>query len=214
MQRNNYRKIQNFGANINSEVTSPLTYCINDTMSQKFEHGSSGAMIYGQNSKQCQAFLGEYCAQNWDEVCEYASMNSRKYFPDNLKTSSIGGRPYNLLGLTAGEMVVRNTAAVKYLISMGNCVPKFEPFDPTVANSPMIQTWVSNTGTYDCIPVYAVDATTIDNDVVMDKILTKPNIALDILINIYNNMQRAGLIESLANTKLGKFYTGNPTIFN
>ena len=50
---------------------------------------------------------------------------------------------------------------------------------------------------------------TIDSDVIMDKILNKPIIALDILINIFNTMSREGTIGELQGTKLGKFYSEN-----
>lgn len=212
MQRNNYRSIKNFGHDFYSEVSSPTTYCLNDTVSQKFLHGGN-SYIYGQNSQFCQRFWGEYCAQNWDGLCEVASKNTNMYFPNNSTFGNPSDRPYNYKGLTAGETVIRNTAANKYLVAMGNCVPKYEPFDPTVADSPMIKTWVSATGQNNCVPVYAVDPKTIDDDIVMDKVLNKPTIALDILINIYNTHRRLGTHEQLKETKLGKFFANNPSIF-
>lgn len=213
MQRNSYRNINKVGGKaFMSEVSNPLTYCINDTMSQRFLHGSN-ASIYGQNSRQCQSFLSDYCSQHWDSACEIASKNSRIFYPNDLANANISGRTYNFKGLTSGESLIRNTAAKKYLISLGNCIPKYEPFDPTVANSPMIQFWVSETGTNDCVPLYAVNAKTIDEDVVMNKILDKPSIALDILINIYNNHKRMNMLEELKNTRIGRFFESNPTIF-
>ena len=77
----------------------------------------------------------------------------------------------------------------------------------------MIQFWVSETGTNDCVPLYAVNPQTIDDDVVMDKILNKPIIALDILINIYNNHKRMNMLEPLKNTKIGKFFSDNKHLF-
>ena len=55
---------------------------------------------------------------------------------------------------------------------------------------------------------------TIDNDIVMDKILAKPQIAIDILINIYNNMKASNMIDDLKNTKLGNYFSSNPQIFH
>lgn len=213
MQRNNYRSINNFGQNFYSEVSNPITYCLNDTLSQKFLHGGNST-IYGQNSQFCQRFWGEYCSQEWDDLCEVASKNTNNTFPDNTIFGNINNRTYNYKGLNAGEVIIRNTAANKYLVSMGNCVPKYEPFDPTVADSPMIKKWVSETGQNDCIPIYAVNHKTIDNDVVMDKLLTNPKVGLDILINIHNNHRRMyGDTGHLTQTKLGKFFLSNPKIF-
>lgn len=213
MQRSNYRSLSNLAPQEEvSDVNNPLTYCLNNTMSKSFLHGGN-ASIYGQNSRPCQSFLSDYCSQHWDSACEIASKNSRVYMPNNLANGNISGRTYSLKGLTSGEVLIRNTAAKKYMVSLGNCVPKFEPFDPLVSNSPMIQYWISETGTNDCVPVYGVDPATIDGDVVMNKILEKPNIALDILINIYNTHKRAGLLEDLKGTRLGDFFFSNPMIF-
>jgi hypothetical protein len=216
MQRSNYRNINNFGNTpsnkFSSSVSNPLTYCINDTMSKGFLHGGN-AYKYGQNSKECQAFLSDYCAQGWDGVCEFASKNNRKYDPNNLANANISGNIYNFEGLTSGDVLIRNTAAKKYLISLGNCIPRYEPFDPTVADSPMIQYWDSGEGQNNCIPLYAVDPKVIDDDIVMNKLLEKPTLAIDILINIYNNMKRMGMLDELNNTKIGKYFVSNPQIF-
>ena len=199
MKKSAYRCISNFGSNEYSPVDNPLTYCMNDNIDQRFLHGGNSD-IYGQNSKPCQQFLSEYCSQHWDGFCEYASKNTDKSWPNNLKSCNVN-LPY-VEDLTAGDALIRNTAAAKYLVQMLNCEKKFEPFDPTVANSPMISYF---DGT-NCTPVYAVDPKTVDQDVVMDKILSNPIIALDILINIYNTMKREKTLKTLAPTKLGKFY--------
>ena len=209
MKRNiMYRSINSLGPNEQSEVNNPLTYCINNTIDNRFLHGGNQD-IYGQHSKPCQAYLSDYCANKWDGFCEYASQNDSVSYPNNLDSC---GSDVACRGLNAGEVLIRNTASKKYLKEMGNCVQKFEPFDPTVASSPMISYWTPGTcNTYSntCIPVYAVDPASIDSDVVMDKILSKPIIALDILINIFNTMTREGTINKLSNTKLGKFYAEN-----
>jgi hypothetical protein len=44
----------------------------------------------------------------------------------------------------------------------------------------------------------------------MDKILDKPDIAINILINIYNTMKRKNKLSLLKNTKLGTFYQSQP----
>ena len=43
----------------------------------------------------------------------------------------------------------------------------------------------------------------------MDKILSKPIIGIDILVNIYNTMKRYGTLVKLKGTKLGTFYQTN-----
>jgi len=116
-------------------------------------------------------------------------------------------------GLCAGQVLIRNTAARKYLVKMHGATKKYEPFDPNVATSPLISYWVPDNGcptNNSCsVPVYAVDSKTIDKDPVMDKLLANTKIAPIILINIYNSMKRMGTLSTLKGTKLGWFYNHN-----
>lgn len=208
MNRSEYTSIGLFGQGAaNAPNNDPLTYCLNTELDSLFMHGGTGE-LYGKDSKHCQSFMSEYCAQNWDNVCEYASRKTNmvypQYFPNNLARFG-SGLQYRM---PEGDILIRNTAAKKYLKEMGNCFKKWESFDPTVASSPLISYWQTNgevmrTG---CIPVYEVDATTIDQDPVMNRILVKPEIAIDILVNIFNTANRKGTLHLLSNTKLGNFY--------
>lgn len=209
--KNSYRRISQLGSNNYEPINNPLSYCIDNTMDQRFLHGSSSD-TFGQHSKACQAYLSDYCADNWDEFCELAASNkSVNQYPNNIQgCESVGDTP--CLGMTAGEILIHNTASKKYLKSMNGCVKKFEPFDPNVATSPMISYWTKEycSGNRGCVPTFEVDPSTIDNDVVMDKILAKPIVALDILVNIYNTMKSKGTLVKLKGTKLGRFYSENP----
>jgi hypothetical protein len=212
MLRNTYKNIKDFGnTQENLESNDPLSYCLNWTLDQQFLHGGN-SYIYGQYSKPCQAYLSDYCAQGWDAFCETASKNVNISFPNQLELKrnlSSGISAGSAVGMTAGDILIRNTAAKKYLVSMeGNCVQKFQPFDPTVANSPMISYWESEFGAdYACVPYYSVDPSTIDNDPVMNKILEKPSIAFDILLNIYRTMKNKGTLGSLTGTRLGHYFS-------
>lgn len=215
MNRNSYKQITQFGSNEYQSINNPLSYCIDNTLDQRFLHGGS-ADTYGQHSKACQAFLSDYCAEKWDDFCDLAASNmSINQYPNNLQ-DSISLSDTVSLGLTAGEILIHNTAAKKYLVEMIGCVKKYEPFDPTVGSSPMISYWVKDSCPQNgsCVPVYEVDPTKIDNDVVMDKILARPIIALNILINIYNTMKRKNTLSQLKGTKLGNFYSTNPYFVN
>jgi hypothetical protein len=198
-----------------SAVNNPLTYCINDTIDPYFLHGDDFLNHGGQDCQQCQWFLSDYCAQGWDQYCELASKNLQMRFGNAM---DIYDESLQSSGLTSGEVLIRNTASRKYLVKMIGGKKVFEPFDPTVANSPMISKWVWDDSTYSgCTnmrPIYAVDPKTVDNDVFMDKILVKPTIAQDILLNIYNTMKKQGNLNELENTKLGRFFKLNKHIFN
>ena len=202
-----YKSISDFGSNMYSPVNNPLTYCLGNDMDQRFLHGGH-ADTYGQSSKNCQLFMSQYCAKKWDAFCEIASKNPSKLYPNQLQNCN------NSCGLadrklTAGETLIYNTAATKYLIKMHNGEKKWQPFDPTVPSSPMICYW-ERTNCGQKVPEYAVDPSKIDDDIVMNKILANPVIALDILINIYNTMKRYKTLSKLQNTKLGLFYSSNP----
>lgn len=201
-----YKSISSFGSNTYSPVNNPLTYCINDNMDQRFLHGGNST-VFGQYSAPCQLFLSEYCADEWDEFCELASKNSNTYFPGNpFNGSDYGG----LMGLTAGEQLIRNTAQRKYLTRMLGATIKKVPFDPLVATSPMVSYWVQPNGSVGGVPEYSVNPKDIDKDIVMNKILDKPTIAMDILMNIYNTMKRQGTLDKLNGTRLGNYYSNQP----
>jgi len=114
--------------------------------------------------------------------------------------------------ITQGEILIHNTAARKYLQRMHGGHEVYEPFDPNVASSPVISYYIPGrctlTGRH--VATYAVDPSTIDGDVVMDKLLMTPAIAPMILVNIYNTMKNSGELVKLRGTKLGHFYTVIP----
>ncbi len=209
-----YANISSFGSNAQSAVNDPITYCMTNNLDSRFMHGGQSDTL-GTYSKSCQAYMGQYCAKGWDDFCEIASNNQNTYWPNNAQPCN---QPSDTAckGLTSGEYLVHNTAMEKYLVKMGNCVAKFEPFDPTVASSPMVKYYRNDGCSYSgrCVPEYGVDAKEIDKDPVMDKILARPVIAFDILVNIYNSMKRKGNLGGLKNTKLGRYYSINPYFKN
>jgi hypothetical protein len=216
-----YSSISKFGKMAQpSPVNNPLTYCINNTLDNKFLHGATGdtnIISGGQGCRQCQLFLSDYCAQGWDNYCELASQDLNTRYPSVMDIPNSGVLPqdYNkAICLTQGEVLIRNTASRKYLVKMNQGEERWEPFDPTVADSPLIRYWVPIDGPTPMNPVYAVDSKTIDDDEVMNKILQKPRIANDILKNIYLTMSRNGTINQLNDTKLGKFFESNKNFFS
>lgn len=206
----NYRPIATLGSNAYTPSTNPISYCLTDRLDSGFGHGSISNII-GPNSAPCQQYMAQYCSEQWDSWCEAASRNSCNDYPNQVQGCN-GSGDIACKGLNLGEALIRNVASEKYLIAMGNCHRVYEPFDPTVPTSPMVSSWKSDTCGYtnNCVPVYAVDPETIDKDVVMDKILARPAIAQDILLNIYNTMKRQGTLGRLKGTKLGHFYDTLP----
>jgi hypothetical protein len=202
--KNMYKQLARFGS---SEVNvlpvfnnDPLTYCIGNNASQRFNHGSH-AVTYGQNSNACQVYLANRCAQNWDGICEYAASKPANEERTLVADTMFAGNDQTV-GLTPGEVLLKNTAESRFRIGMLNCELKTEPFDPVNPSSPYISYYVGQ----NCIPLYAVDPKTIDRDVVMNKILDNPKIARQLLLNIKNTMMRQGTFHNLKGTRLGNFY--------
>lgn len=181
----------------------PLTYCLGDNISQRFNHGSN-ADIYGQDSAPCQAFLSNRCAANWDGVCEqaYYSKSNVDYVTRTNPLGNNWASDNNTPTTNTGDILILNTARDKYLTKMYNCKASYEPFDPLVMYSPLIRYWKGS----NCVPVYEVDAQGLDQDPVMNKLLDKPWIAKGLLLNIYNTMSRKGTLGTLVGTRLGTFF--------
>lgn len=205
-----YKCISSFGPSVSDDPSNnPLTYCLDQTMNSSFVHGSTAKTIGAASGKNCQAFMAQYCANNWDNVCEVASNNRSRNYQNNLKKCGTGIE-IACTDLTAGEILLQNTASYKYLSQLGGeCRIEYEQFDPTVASSPLVA-YLSNEHNKQCVPVYEVDPKTIDSDPVMNKILAKPIIAWAILVNIYNTAKRKGTLNGLQGTKIYKLFMSDP----
>ena len=78
-----YKCISNFGQGAaNAPSDDPLTYCLSHTINNEFIHGAMAETISSASSKNCQAFMGQRCANNWDDACEYASTNQSGLYPN------------------------------------------------------------------------------------------------------------------------------------
>lgn len=207
----NYACISKLGGPAASTPSNnPLSYCLIDTVDSGFMHGGVADTIGGKHGKNCQAFMSSYCASNWNDVCEFASQDRAISYPNSLAKCGGGGVSCNSV-MSSGDILVSNTASKKYLKEMsgGACSLKYEPFDPTVASSPIISFWqgsCNSQGNEGCVPTYEVDPSTIDKDSVMNKILARPYIAWGILVNIYNTAVRKKTINNLQGTKLYAFF--------
>jgi hypothetical protein len=222
-----YRQIGDFAPEVdNAYSRDPLLYCVLDPMDSQFIHGSSGR-TFGKYNRHCSEFLTQRCAENWDEVCEAISKDKEGRFPDEAAALS-APNGYGAAAapcLPYGQMIIRQSAFKKFRVQTNDCNVKCEPFDPTVANSPMVcyETrqacaatsarttdvclGVSEAG--ECRGVYKIlpaQALQLDSDPVMNKILDQPHIAMDLLEAIYGEMRTDGTLGLLRNTRLGKFY--------
>jgi hypothetical protein len=205
-----YQKIGSFGSGAaRAPMNHPLTYVMSQPVDNSFMHMNDNI---DENSKVGQAYVAQYCANNFDGFCTaMANNNASQYYPNQLFgcTLDLSKNCFLRRGwcapkeLTKGQLMLINTARTKYLYHMRNGLANKVPFDCLVADSPLVTIW---SGEF-MVPEYAIpQGLDLDNDPVMNRLLLNPDIAMDILSNIYMTMQALGRLDELKNTRLGRFY--------
>ncbi len=203
----NYSSIASFGSN-KSPSNDPLTYCLTESLDNAFQHGSSGASLYGPWSEHCQIYMAERSAKDWDMFSEYYykahQVNEWGQWP-NTSQSCTSTNDW-CKGLTVGDYMLKNTAERKYC-RRPNCRLVAEPFDPNVADSPWITYYEScecSTGEQNC-PIICdqVDPGKLNDDVVMNHLLDNPWVGFNVLANIANNGARQG--KDFSGTRFGQW---------
>lgn len=189
------------------ERDNPLGYCLSTGMDVGMSKGYT-AFTQGGRSRNCQAFMAQRCAENWDGFCDYYMNQNNKinqgFFSNKLWPNLFSPIDWGSQRATQplGNEFLRNVLITKYCV-FPNGQLKMEPFDPTNANSPMIGLWANPSGDGKLIPVCnRIDPQTIDSDPVMNKALENIDVCGDILINILNTCKRQGI--NLSGTKLGR----------
>lgn len=168
---------------------------------------TAGSASYDQSSPECQTYLAQKCAKDWDGLCKYAADPHRAQYRTALPSMNNGGGSNTTYygKLTPAEILIRNTAMEKYRVAIGgsNCLLKKDQFNPIDPSSPYMSSFVGQ-----CVSEYAVDPNTIDSDPVMNTILSSSNLAPynSILLNIYQTMRRNNTLGQLKGTKIGMFF--------
>lgn len=172
-----------------------LQYC--------FGNKSDSILMFGHgllnDSRAAQVYAANYCSKNWNQICEISSADDDTNVVNLVK-------PTVLRRLSRGEILVRNTAITKYMVGVYGAVKKQEYLHPQDSTSPIVTYWKSKNELHPMHMDFSVNPSTIDSDPVMNKILEKPYIAMDILQNIHNNMKRTNKLGQLNGTKLGNFF--------
>jgi hypothetical protein len=213
MSYNNYSTIGEFGPSINQSTSNVFAYCAVTDLESGFAHGSIGGSggLLSPEGQQCQIGSAQVCAKDYGGVCRVLAEDRTTGLPNAMSTANM--KYYK--NPTKGEIFLRNVASERFLTKMSeNCKRVYQPLDPTVAGSPLISSWLSsgtkcqssNWKNGVCVPEYGVDPKTIDQDEVMNKILEKPWIAMDVLVNMYNSAVRNGTLENLKGTKLYRLF--------
>ena len=155
-------------------------------------------------------------ASHWDQFCEFYYLNQTDtYWPNQafiIKENCCND-------LTLGEMLLSNAAERRFL-DFPTCKQKWEQFDPNVAASPLIRMFECGCDLNSCwaqltkliVIVKPIDKKTIDNDIVMNHLLDRPRVGLNVLAYIYRDFKKGKL--DLNGTKLGNFLKNNEKILH
>jgi len=196
-----YASIRQFGP---TQQPNPVAMCLSSSMDRRFQYGGAAGQLSGPRNANCQNYMAQRCAKEWDGFCEYfykeyGTNGNNRMWPNassNQIDTSVTPR------LTIGEQMLRNTAERKYC-TYADCSPICEPLDPTNPASPMVTYYVKTDGSAGpCTPVCTVNPQTIDADPVMNRILDQPTVCASTLLNICNTAKRTGT--NLSGTKIGK----------
>lgn len=196
MNKNSYVYLKSFGNHAPSTSNDPLSYFLGSEVDSKMQHGNY--LPLDAKSQQAQNYMAQRCADTYDGYCEYYYQNNGPQNPDRQHYPNQVFSGINQTSqLSTGDQMIKNAAFLKYC-SFAGCEKKTEPFDPMDPNSPLVTQYIGQ-----CIPVAdRIDPNTIDNDVLMNKLLENPKINPELLVNACNTSRRNGV--DLSGTKLGK----------
>lgn len=201
-----YVPIAKFGASMNPVMSiDPVAASVYKDVDSDFDIGEM-AIRYGPRSKESMLYMAERCAKNWDGACEFLSRNrDANAVCNQARISSPLFRRINPPNSeTIGDILVENTA-VRRFCDLSSCAVTSSPYDPTNPNS----VWVKQygcCGTTTCLPV-CFPPDDPDNDIVLNKVLDKPDLHLDLLVNMYKNVNNQKLRGKYVNTRLGRIFS-------
>jgi len=192
-----YSSFGHFGSSRNRNVfdpydaANPLSYSIIPSFNTLFLHGPTGdnASIYRVWAPNCQTFMAEYGAIHPGNpfVKAYLSINQDQYWPN---TAVIDKMAMNLcyqayrIQPCLGEMMMHNACERRYL-QWATTTFSYQPFDPSVANSPMIRVYAPTSllGRPRLRQEFFKDP---DQEWWIDQMMENPNPVLDIWVRFYS----------------------------
>lgn len=180
---------------------SPVDMCVFSDVNKSFAGGVLGYR-YGPTNENCQLYMADRCAKQWDGVCDLAAQNSDASFPNNatIRGNAMANPQTITGGSTVGAQLLHN-AAQRRFCTFKDCDVQQFPFDPTNLDSPMVTR--INRNKYGCMPSCSVDPSTIDRDILMNRCLENPSATFDTLVNICQTHEQTGV--SLKGTRIGAF---------
>lgn len=218
-----YSTFGDFGSGMNKNVlnpmdqSNPLTYCIVPSYNSQFLHGSTSAnLLYTPQGPGCMNYMSERCSIVYDGFCRaYNTLNTDTSWPntgaiDNL-TRTIANSFLNIKP-TTGQNMIRNAAERRFLVYPGICATS-EPFDPNVANSPVVSRYNSS---YSPGPIgfkNLDNPASIDNDLLMEEVMKHWPTCLDVLVKIYKGYKDKNPTIKIYPSRFERFLHDKSTVF-
>jgi len=213
---NGYQNISEFAWFLNNrnqspvDTSNPLTYSVVPTYNTMFLHGASISGLNNRTwSRAAQNFMADYAAIMWDGFCEgYYVLNTDTVWANQ---AAIDIHAYTLcmayLGFykpTQGEQMLRNAAERRFLC-FPYCPSRKEPFDYTVANSPMVTYFTPLYTSGPCGIQNLDNPQQIEEDSLMRKMLANPQPCLDVMIRLYSHYRMKNGQMNIQGTTLQRY---------
>ena len=203
-----YAKIAHFGNVKPVFETDPVASSVVKDIDSSFDIGPT-SRLFGPIMPNAQLYMAEKCSKQWDGSCEFLSRN-----PDSTKCNA--GKIESPLfqspkpdSMTIGDFLVEN-AAVRRFCDLSSCKIVEEPYNPMDPKSPMVKSYRNWNPYKKCMPV-CTPPENPDKDLLMNKVLDHPELHIDLLMNMYNNVKdrrkyvgtRIGIIFNLFDQQFG-----------
>lgn len=199
-----YVQISKFGKNLNPILTlDPVAASIYKDPDSSFDIGSN-AYSFGPATSSSQLYMAEKCSKEWDGACEFLSRNV-----DNSKcnigkiSSPLFSTIYQPGKQTIGDYLVEN-ASVRRFCDLSSCNMTQEPYDYNNPDS----VWVTSygcCGESQCLPL-CMPPENPDSDLLLNKVLDKPDLHIDLLVNMYKNVNAQGYRSKYQNTRIDHIF--------
>lgn len=204
-----YARIATFGQLNPVLRTDPVGYSIYKDIDASFDIGPT-SRLFGPEQPNSQLYMAEKCAKEWDGACELLSRNNDGTKCNAGKIESPLFKTPSPPGMTIGDFLVENAAVLKFC-DMSSCKMTHEPYNPMDPSSPYVTSY-SGDGYTECLPV-CKPPTNPDADLVLNKVLNKPHLHVDLLVNMYRNVSKEDRAK-YTNTRLGMIFGVLDAYFN
>lgn len=204
-----YARIATFGQLNPVLRTDPVGYSIYKDIDSSFDIGPT-SRLFGPEQPNSQLYMAEKCAKNWDGACELLSRNNDGTKCNAGKVESPLFKTPSPPGMTIGDFLVENAAVLRFC-DMSSCKMTHESYNPMDPSSPFVTSY-SGDGYSECLPVCKPPENP-DADVLLNKVLNKPHLHVDLLVNMYRNVSKQER-DKYANTRLGMIFGVLDAYFN